>query len=232
MRKDTFTSRMLGALEHAEFRRLWAATAFSQSSAWALIVARAALALNETGASSAAGIVTFAAMMPSVVMSPVAGYLADRFDRRRVLAAAYGVNLAQNAILAALVITGNLEFWQLVVLSTVNGFARATQMPAAQALLPNLVPRSKLVNAVAFHHATVQGAKLFGALVHSACSTAGLQRVGLRDSLGLYVGGAGAGAADSDSVAGGLWTGAGAPSETWCRGLRSSINTGCCCRCF
>ena len=187
MRKDTFTSRMLGALQHAEFRRLWAATAFSQSSAWALIVARAALALNETGTASAAGIVTFVAMIPSVIMSPVAGYLADRFDRRRVLAAAYGVNLAQNAILAALVITDNLEFWQLVVLSTTNGFARATQMPAAQALLPNLVPRSKLVNAVAFHHATVQGAKLFGPLFILPVVLLGYSEWSFVISLGLYV---------------------------------------------
>lgn len=187
LRNNTFTSRMLGALQHAEFRRLWAATAFSQSSAWALIVARAALALNETGTASAAGIVTFVAMIPSVVMSPVAGYLADRFDRRRVLAAAYGVNLVQNAILAALVITGTLEFWQLVVLSTVNGFARATQMPAAQALLPNLVPRSKLVNAVAFHHATVQGSKLFGPLFILPAVLLGYSEWAFVISLGLYV---------------------------------------------
>ncbi len=187
MRQDTFASRMLGALQHAEFRRLWVATAFSQSSAWALIVARAALALNETGASSAAGIVTFAAMMPSVVMSPVAGYLADRFDRRRVLAAAYGVNLVQNLILAVLVITGTIEFWHLVILSTVNGFARATQMPAAQALLPNLVPKSKLVNAVAFHHATHQASKLTGPLFILPVVLLGYGEWAFVISLGLYV---------------------------------------------
>ena len=187
MRQDTFASRMLGALQHAEFRRLWVATAFSQSSAWALIVARAALALNETGASSAAGIVTFAAMMPSVIMSPVAGYLADRFDRRRVLAAAYGVNLIQNLILAVLVITGTIEFWHLVILSTVNGFARATQMPAAQALLPNLVPKNKLVNAVAFHQATHQASKLTGPLFILPVVLLGYGEWAFVISLGLYV---------------------------------------------
>jgi len=88
-----FSSRFLSALQYSDYRRLWAATAFSQSSAWALIIARAALALNETGSSSAAGVVTFAAMIPSVVMSPVAGYLADRFDRRKILAFAYSVNV-------------------------------------------------------------------------------------------------------------------------------------------
>ena len=186
LRNDTFASRLLGPLQHSEYRRLWIATAFSQSSAWALIVARAALALNETGSSSAAGIVTFAAMIPSVIMSPVAGYLADRFDRRRVLAAAYAVNLVQNLILALLVITGNIEFWQLVVLSTVNGFARATQMPAAQALLPNLVPKSKLVNAVAFHHATQQASKLTGPLFILPVVLLGYGEWAFVIALGLY----------------------------------------------
>ena len=189
MTKDTFVSRMLDPLRYAEFRRLWGATVFSQSSAWALIVARAALALNETGTSSAAGIVTFAAMMPSVVMAPIAGYLADRFDRRRVLAAAYSVNLVQNLVLALLVITGNIEFWQLVVLSTVNGFARATQMPAAQALLPNLVPRERLVNAVAFHHATQQASKLTGPLFTLPVVLLGYSEWAFVISLGLYVAG-------------------------------------------
>ncbi len=177
----------MGALHYAEYRRLWFATAFSQSSAWALIVARAALALNETGSSSAAGIVTFAAMMPSVVMSPIAGYLADRFDRRKVLAAAYSVNLAQNLILAMLVITGNIEFWHLVILSTVNGFARATQMPAAQALLPNLVPKRILVNAVAFHHATLQASKLTGPLFILPVVLMGYGDWAFVISLALYV---------------------------------------------
>ena len=165
MLSPAFTSRIFSSLQHPDFRRLWTATAFSQSSAWALIVARAALALNETGSSGAAGIVTFAAMIPSVLMSPIAGYLADRFDRRKVLAAAYSVNVVQNLILAILVVTGNIELWHLILLSLLSGSARATQMPAAQALLPNLVPRTRLLNAVALHQATQQGGKLTGPLL-------------------------------------------------------------------
>ena len=52
------------------------------------------------------GAVTFAAMIPGFLMSPVAGYLADRFDRRRILHAAYSANLALNLLLAILVVTG------------------------------------------------------------------------------------------------------------------------------
>ena len=187
MLATAFTSRVFSSLQHPDFRRLWTATAFSQSSAWALIVARAALALNETGSAGAAGIVTFAAMMPSVVMSPIAGYLADRFDRRRVLAAAYSVNVVQNLILAILVVTGTIELWHLILLSLLNGSARATQMPAAQALLPNLVPKIRLLNAVALHQATQQGGKLTGPLLILPVILLGYSDWAFVVSLGLYV---------------------------------------------
>ena len=103
----------------------------SQSSAWALIVARAALVLQVTGSTTWVGVVTFAAMVPSVLMSPVSGFLADRFDRRTVLIYAYSLNLSHNLLLAVLVATGSIEAWHLVVLAVVNGSARSSQMPPA-----------------------------------------------------------------------------------------------------
>ena len=95
--------RFLPALQYPDYRRLWMATICSQSSAWALIVARMALVLHLTGSPAWTGAVTFAAMIPSVFVSPFAGFLADRFDRRTVLAYAYSVNLVHNLLLAILV---------------------------------------------------------------------------------------------------------------------------------
>jgi MFS family permease len=108
------------------------------------------------------GLVTFAAMIPRVVVTPVAGYLSDRFDRRTVLASMFALNLGQNILLAILAVSGTMEIWHLVMLSFLNGSARAAQMPTGQALLPNLVPRNLLLNAVALNQATQQGARLVG----------------------------------------------------------------------
>ncbi len=155
-------SRYLPSLQYPDYRKLWMATICSQSSAWALIVARGALAKTETGSDLWVGMVTFAAMIPSVIVSPLAGFLADRFDRRTVLAYAYGINLAHNLLLAVLVVTGAIEIWHLVLLSLLNGSARATQMPSAQALLPNTLPRERLFNAVALFQATQQGSRFIG----------------------------------------------------------------------
>ena len=157
-----FGARYLTSFQSLEYRKLWMATACSQSASWALIVARAALVLRITDSPAWAGYVTFAAMMPSVVMSPLAGYLADRFDRRTVLAWANTVNLADSLVLALLVATRVIEPWQILLLAAVTGSARSTQMPAAQALLANMVPRERLLNAVSLYQVTFHGARFMG----------------------------------------------------------------------
>ncbi len=156
--------RFLPALQYPDYRRLWMATICSQSSAWALIVARMALVLHLTGSPAWTGAVTFAAMIPSVFVSPFAGFLADRFDRRTVLAYAYSVNLVHNLLLAILVafFLGSIEPWHLVLLAILNGCARATQMPSTQALLANTVPQHRILNAVSLYQATQHGARFVG----------------------------------------------------------------------
>lgn len=185
----SFGSRFFVALQYSDYQKLWAGTALSQSGNWALIVSRAALALNLTGSSGSAGIVTFAAMIPSVVISPLAGYLADRFDRKIVLAGAYSTNIVANLILSGLVISGRVEFWQLVLLSFISGIGRATQMPSAQALLPNLIPSNILVNGVALHHATQQGGKMLGPLCILPAVLMGYSSIAFLISTALYIGG-------------------------------------------
>src|SRR3989442_1037375 len=82
---------------------------------------------------------------------PLSGFLADRFDRRRLLAATYGLNLAHNLVLAWLVLAGQSTALHILGLAILNGCIRATEMPTTQALLPNLVPRDRLLNAVALN---------------------------------------------------------------------------------
>ena len=155
-------SRYLAALAYADFRWLWVAAMGGASAYWALIVARGTLVYEMTGSSGTVGIVTFAAMGPRFLVPPLAGYLADRFNRRDVLAAAYWANTANNAVLAALALTGSLELWHLLALSVLNGTARTFQMTSTASLVPNLVPRETLLNAVSLNSATQQGSRLIG----------------------------------------------------------------------
>ena len=74
-----------------------------------------------TGSAGLVGVATFAAMVPRFVMPPFAGYLADRFDRRSVLAVAYVLQTFNVLALAGLAFADLLDVWILVGLSLLNG---------------------------------------------------------------------------------------------------------------
>ena len=164
VRGRSVASRFLAALEYGDFQTLWTANFFAGAAAWALIVARGWIVYEFSDSSLWVGVVTFAAMIPRVAVSPFTGYLSDRFDRRTVLRVMFAVNLLHNLVLGLLMLSGSAEIWHIVVLSVVNGSARAAQMPAGQALIPNLVPRSLLLNAIALNQATMHGSRLLGPL--------------------------------------------------------------------
>lgn len=164
------TARLIGAhyltaLQHRDFRTLWTASLCAGAAHWALIVARGWLVFDLEGSSIWVGVVTFAAMFPRFFISPFAGLLADRFDRRTVLAGAFGLSMAHNVVLAGLALAGMIDVWYVVVLAVVDGSARAVMMPATGSLVPNLVPRERLLNAIALNAATIHGSRLLGPLL-------------------------------------------------------------------
>ena len=130
-----------------------------------MIVLRGALVYDLTGSNAWVGFVTMSALLPGLVVTPLSGLLADRFDRRRLLALAFAFNLAHNLLLAFLVLGGMADEYQILGLAIMNGSIRAIQMPTNQALLPNLVPRGRLLNAVAMSQLVTQGSKMGGPLL-------------------------------------------------------------------
>ena len=156
--------RFLLGLKYADYRTMWIATTCSGAAAWALIVARGWLAWEITGASAWVGIITFAAMAPRVFSTPIVGYLADLCDRQTLLRWIFALNLAHNIGLAFLVMNDMAGPWTLMLLALVNGTLRASQMTVATALIPNLVPKEHLLNALALNQATQQGSRMVGAL--------------------------------------------------------------------
>jgi MFS family permease len=155
---------LFASLVYRDYRRLWGATACSQAAHWALVVLRGALVYELTHSNAWVGFVTMAAHLPSLVVTPFAGFLADRFERRQLLALTYGLTLGSNLLLAVLVVARQATAWQILLLALFNGIIRAVEMPTNQALLPNLVPRERLLNAVALNQLMQQGARMFGPL--------------------------------------------------------------------
>ena len=146
--KSFLDNRFLTALQHRDYRVLWISNLSANSAAWALIVARGWLVWDMSDSSLYVGLVTFLAMVPRVLIPPFSGYLADRFDRKKVMSSMFCLNLINSLILAALVFTGDIQMWHLMILALIDGSVRSAQMPVGQALVPNLIPKEKLLNAI------------------------------------------------------------------------------------
>ena len=106
------------------------------------------LALDLTGSAKALGVVSAANTIPSLLAAPFTGAIADRFHKRLILAVSQFIAVLMSASLGLLTLTGWIEFWHLVVASMFAGIVMTLNMPARQAIVPQLVPRHKLMNAI------------------------------------------------------------------------------------
>lgn len=138
---------------------------FSGCAMWTFIVAASWLVLDRSDSSAWVGIITFGSMLPFLLVSPIGGLMADRFDRRNLALATLFAGAVNAVVLATLAVLGVVELWHVAVLAFTGGVFRATQEPTIQALIPNQVPREDLLNAFTMNGATRHGARFFGLLV-------------------------------------------------------------------
>ena len=138
---------------------------FSGAAMWTFIVASQWFTLSESDSSGWVGIITFASMIPFLIVSLPGGLMADRIDRRTLAQIMLFASFIVTAILAVLVISGEVELWHVAVLAFLGGAFRAIQEPTVTALIPNQVPQSVLLNAITLNAATRHGARFFGLLI-------------------------------------------------------------------
>ena len=153
----------LDTLQYRNYRFLWACELLSGMSRWMLIVGRGSLVYHLSGGSSVqVGIATFAALIPILVVTPVAGLLSDRVERRKLTAIAFGSNLLLTMVLVFLTISDLIQIWHVVMISLLNGAARAFEEPVLQAMVPGMVPKAKLLNAYALGGIGRHGSRFAG----------------------------------------------------------------------
>jgi MFS family permease len=161
----TGVRRLAAALTYRDFRILWIGAFLSTIGTWMQRVAQQWLVLAlTTGASSAffLGLDSFMGELPILLLMLVAGVIADRHDRRRILLMSQVVQMSAAFTLAALVYWDIVEIWHVLALSTVTGFAQAFGGPAYQSLLPALVGRDDVPNAIAFNSIQFNLARFVG----------------------------------------------------------------------
>lgn len=136
--------RMLSPLRYRDFRVLWAGMTVSLLGDGIFIVAIAWESYALWNAPAALSIVGIGMTVPTIVFLLFGGFVSDRYDRRLVMAWADGVRAVAVAVLAVLVLTDSLHFWELVALVAVYGAGTAFFTPAFDAIVPELLPDAEL----------------------------------------------------------------------------------------
>ncbi len=150
------------AFTYRDFRLMWAGAFTSSVGTWMQEVAQNWLILTMTGSAFLLGLDAFLGDAPYLLFSLFGGVLADRVDRRRILLRSQYVQMGSAALLAVLLVAHAVQVWMILALSFVVGLAQSFGGPAYQALVPTLVDRQDLPNAVALNSIQFNLARVVG----------------------------------------------------------------------
>ena len=175
--------RLAAALTYRDFRLLWAGALTSSIGTWMQKVAQAWLIVTLTGTGSAffLGLDSFLGELPILLLTLVGGVVADRRDRRHMMLVSQVVQMAAAFTLATLVFFNVVQVWHILTLSCITGCAQAFGGPAYQSLVPTLVGKEHLPNAIALNSIQFNLARVIGPVVAGAA----LASVGMVMCFGL-----------------------------------------------
>jgi MFS family permease len=160
-----FLRRALAAFTYRDFRVLWFGAFASTVGTWMQKVAQSWLVFDLTKSSFYLGLDDFLGQLPILLLTLVGGVIADRHDRRWLLIGSQYVQMATAFTLAALVFWNQVAVWHILALSFTAGVAQAFGGPAYQALIPSLVNKRDLPNAIALNSIQFNLARVFGPLL-------------------------------------------------------------------
>jgi MFS family permease len=162
--------RTLVAFTYRDFRVQWIGACTSSVGTWMQIVAQNWLIVSLTNASPFfLGLDAFLQQLPIILFSLIGGVFADRYDRRRTLIVSQCVQMSTSGTLALLMFLNgreilHLQIWHVLVLSFITGCAQSFGGPAYQSLIPSLVDKKDLPNAVALNSIQFNVARVLGPL--------------------------------------------------------------------
>jgi MFS family permease len=160
--------RTLAAFTYRDFRVQWFGACTSSIGTWTQITAQNWMVLTLTGSAFFLGLDAFLQQLPIMLFTLIGGVLADRRDRRQTLLTSQYIQMATSGTLALLVYSGVVHIWHILVLSFVTGLAQAFGGPAYQSLIPSLVEKKDLPNAVALNSIQFNIARVLGPMVFAA----------------------------------------------------------------
>lgn len=162
----------LGLLRTRRFGTFCFASLLSNLGTWAQQVAEPWLLLSLGASSFLIGLDSFAMAAPVWILTLMGGILADRSDRRRIIAACQSAQMMCPTLLVGLLISGIVQPWMVIALSVVVGVTDALSMPSFQTIVPSIVRRDQIpsalaLNATQFNLSRILGPAFAGVLMAS-----------------------------------------------------------------
>ena len=158
--RDTFA-----ALKHRNFRLFFVGQLVSLIGSWMQNTAQGWLVYQLTGSKVLLGTVAAVGSLPMLLLSVWGGSVADRHPKRTVVLFTQTGMMVLAFVFAALVWSGHIQPWHILVLAALGGVAMAFDMPARQAFMVEMTSREDLMNAVSLNSSIVNGARVVGPAV-------------------------------------------------------------------
>jgi MFS family permease len=152
----------LAALKHPNYRLFWSGQAVSVIGTWIQRACQAWLVLQITDSPFLLGLVGAMQFLPVLFLSLVAGVIADRVSKRRLVFWTQLLLGVQAFILSYLVFTDQVQYWHILVLALFQGICTAFDQPTRQSLIVEMVGKDDLMNAIALNSALFNGARIVG----------------------------------------------------------------------
>jgi MFS family permease len=161
-KKQLFAS-ITRALRHRNFRLFFSGQSISLIGTWMQRVAVAWLVYRLSGSAFMLGLVGFAGQIPLFVLAPLAGVMADRWNRHRILLVTQTAAMVQAFVFSFLVLSHMIRIWQVIALALTLGVINAFDVPTRQSFVIEMVEDKKdLGNAIALNSSMFNFARLMG----------------------------------------------------------------------
>ena len=159
----------LSILRPGPFRRYILGEAASMTGTWMQMMAQGWVVAQLTTSALMLGMVNFVGVIPMLLLSMVGGSFADRFDKRLILQVTLASQIAFASVVGLLIQAGALELWHLLVVAALLGISSSFEMPAASALVPELVDKKDIGRAIAVDRSVFHATRLVGPALAGLC---------------------------------------------------------------
>lgn len=154
--------KAFGLLRHGPFRRYIIGSAVSDTGTWMQVMAQGYVMSTLTNSAVMLGLANLFAGLPMLLLTPIGGSAADRFDKRKILLVTQYVQIGLAIGIGLLVWSGRIQIWHVFVFASILGISNSFEMPTLSALIPELVKHEQIQGAVSLDRSVFHGSRVIG----------------------------------------------------------------------